>query len=144
MVDDIMIAYNKMLSENCTCVIYSSKKNKTYISNERGVKPLIDLINRRTNVKGFSAADRVVGKAAAFLYVKLGVEAVYAGIISKPAKLVLSQHNITYYANKTVPLIRNRAKTGYCPMESAVLDITDVNEAYCAIKKQYAALNRKK
>ena len=63
-----------------TCVICGG--DKVYTSHERGVKPLLELLEQGAELKGFSAADRVVGKAAAFLYVLLGVSAVYAGVIS--------------------------------------------------------------
>lgn len=43
------------------------KGSTIYISTERGVKPLIDRIDDGTDLQGFSAADKVVGKAAAFL-----------------------------------------------------------------------------
>ena len=47
------------------------KGERVITSNQRGVAPLLALID--TDVTGFSAADKVVGKAAALLYVKLGV-----------------------------------------------------------------------
>ncbi len=134
--NDTIKAYEMMLAKHCTCIVYSSAKSTLHASKERGVRPLLELIDSEADVKGFSAADRVVGKAAAFLYVKLGVKSVYANILSEPAKYVFQKNKIQCYANLTVPLIRNRDKTGYCPMESAVLDITDADEAYMAIKNK--------
>lgn len=37
----------------------------------------------KTNVKGCCAADKIVGKAAALLYVGLGVREVYASVMSR-------------------------------------------------------------
>ena len=43
----------------------------TYTDTRRGVAPLLALLDSGTDVGGFSAADKVVGKAAAFLYLRL-------------------------------------------------------------------------
>ena len=40
-------------------------------STERGVKPLLEILDSGKNLYKFSVADKVVGKAAAFLYVLL-------------------------------------------------------------------------
>ena len=54
-------------------------------STERGVKPLLQWLDGENRVKGFSAVDKVVGRAAAFLYVLLEVKEVYAGVMSEGA-----------------------------------------------------------
>lgn len=54
-------------------------------STERGVKPLLQWLDGENSVKGFSAVDKVVGRAAAFLYVLLEVKEVYAGVMSEGA-----------------------------------------------------------
>ena len=46
-------------------------------SSERGVKPLLLLLDAGESLNGFSAADKVIGKAAAFLYTLLGAEKIY-------------------------------------------------------------------
>ena len=61
----------------------------TYTDTRRGVAPLLRLLDAATDVRGFVAADKVVGKAAAFLYLRLGVAAVHAGVISAPARDLL-------------------------------------------------------
>lgn len=118
----------KILAEgHYTCVLY--KDNVVYTSKERGVKPLLEFINNNTCLKDFSAADKVVGKGAAFLYVLLKVKAVYAGIISKPALKTLEEHGIEVFCKDTVTAIKNRAGDGFCPIESAVLNIENPYEA---------------
>ena len=76
--------------------------NETITSRERGVKPLLELIDEGKTLEGYSAADKVVGAAAAYLYVLLGAKELYANVISRKAA------------------IKNRAGTGFCPMETAV------------------------
>ena len=48
-----------------TCVLTDG--DRTYTSNKRGVEPLLEWYDSDDCFEGFSAADKVVGKAAAFL-----------------------------------------------------------------------------
>ena len=79
-----------------------------------------------------------VGRAAAFLYVKLGVSYVFAPVMAKGAVAILMRHGIEPSFDLEVPGIRNRANDGPCPMEHAVREIadTDVDAAVAAIRTQ--------
>jgi hypothetical protein len=138
---DLMKAKELLLKEDYTCVL--CKDGVVYQSTERGVKPLLGWLNDKTDVKGFYAADRVVGKAAAFLYVLLGVNAVYAPVISHPAADTLQDHGILVEADNVVDAIRNRAGTGFCPMEQTVKDISDPLEAKNAVISKLKDLQQK-
>ena len=113
-----------------------------YISEERGVKPLLKCYYEKKMPSGFSAADKVVGKAAAFLYVLLGAKELYADVISRTALAVLQQYDITVTYGQLTDAIRNRTNTGFCPMETAVLAIDDPAEALLAIEKTKIALQK--
>ena len=112
----------------------------THTDTRRGVAPLLRWLDAATDVTGFAAADKVVGKAAAFLYLRLGVVAVYAGVISAPAYDLLLAHGVSVTYDTFVPAIRNRAGDGYCPMETVSLPLTDPLEAETAIRKRLAEL----
>ena len=43
-----------------------------------------------------------------------------------------------------VPAIRNRTDTGFCPMESAVWDISDPHEAKAALERKISEMMAKK
>lgn len=135
---DIEKAKSLLRSGGYTCVICSD--GKIHTSTERGVKPLLAWINDGTVLKGFSAADKVVGKAAAFLYVILGVKAVYAGVISEPAKKVLTESGIDVEYGTLTDAIRNRAGTGFCPMETAVKGISEPAAALEAVRRKIEEL----
>ena len=121
-----------------TCVICSG--DNIYTSTERGVKPLLAWTDSKTDMKGFSAADKVIGKAAAFLYVILGVDSVYADIISEPAKAIFEEKGIALEYGLLVQAIKNRSGTGFCPMETAVKSIFEPSAALEAIRKKAAEL----
>ncbi len=123
--------------ENLTCVI--RQKEHLYKFTERGIRPFMSLLENGTDLTGAACADKVVGKAAALLMQKAGIATLYAGIISEPATKVLTDAGIEYEYGTLVPRIQNRKGDGLCPMESAVMDITDADEAYRVLK---AKLNK--
>lgn len=132
MINDMKTAQTLLLDGSYTCVV--CRDDTVYTATERGVKPLLNWLDTGLDLCGFSAADRVVGRGAAFLYCLLGVREVYAHIMSAPAAQVLEAHGITASAGTLVEGIINRKGTGPCPFEAAVMDITDAAEALSAIR----------
>ena len=104
------------------------------------MKPLLNWLENGQDLKGWSAADRVVGRATAFLYCLLDVKEVYARVMSHPAAEVLKAGGITAEAGQLVDGIINRRGTGPCPFEAAVLDIQDPSEALNAIRRKMEQL----
>ena len=116
-----------------TCVIIKDKE--IYKSTLRGVKPLLEFLDSRADLRDGSAADKVVGKGAAFLYVLLGVKEVFAGVISESALDVLSKNGIKTEYDNLVPAIKNRKGDGFCPIETAVLNESDPAAALSKIRE---------
>ncbi len=110
----------------------------------RGVAPLLALLDDEVDLTGYAAADRVVGKAAAFLYLRLSVASVYGAVMSRPAYDLLVSHGVTVSCNCLVEAIRNRAGDGFCPMETVCLPLEDPVEAERAIRRRLAELNSPK
>lgn len=124
----------KILSDGSyTCVL--CKGEDTVSSSFRGVKPLLDLLDSGKDFSGYSAADKVVGRATAFLYCLLGVTAVHAQVLSKPALQVLENARIAITWDALVDGIRNRENTGPCPMEHATRNSQTPVEALAAIRQ---------
>lgn len=132
--DNLQNARNLLESGNYTCVVCN--KDIVYTTSQRGVAPLLNWLDNGTDLKGFSAADRVVGRGAAFLYCLLGVKEVHARIMSCPAAEVLREYGIRADADTFVAGIINRAGTGPCPFEAAVMDIQDPEQALIAIRNK--------
>lgn len=139
MKNDLTEAINILNSDKYTCVL--CRGSAVYTSTERGVKPLLDLLDAGTDLQGFSAADKVVGKAAAFLYVLLGVKEVYARVMSEMAVCVLNDNGISAKYDINVKNIINRAGTGNCPMEEAVSGLSSPSEALKAVRLKLLRLN---
>lgn len=117
-----------------TLVLFDGKT--VFTDTKRGVKPLLDLLDGNSDLTGFSAADKVVGKAAAFLYVLLNVREIYADVISSHALSVLEQHQITVMYGTLTDKIKNRAGAGFCPMETAVLGENSPEKALEKIREK--------
>lgn len=124
-------AKERLTSGGYTCVLTDG--TQVYTSTLRGVRPLVQFLEGGTVPPGFSAADKVVGRATAYLYILLGVRELYSQIISEPAAAVLRAHGIRTEYDALVPNIINRRGDGICPFEAAVMDIDDPQQAYAAI-----------
>ncbi len=132
----------KLLTDgDYTCIICNNYK--TYTSTQRGVSPLFTWYTEGVNFSGFCGADKVIGKATAFLYVLLNIKAVYANVISKSALKVFNEYNINIEYTTLVDFIINRKGDGICPFECAVMEVSDPEEAFKAIKKKREELNIK-
>lgn len=129
---DLQNAKNLLRQGGHTCVLCNGEV--TFTTRERGVKPLVRWLTEGADLRGFSAADRVVGKATAYLYCLLGVKAVHSLVMSGAAAKVLEENGIAATQDKLVENIINRQGTGICPFEAAVWDIHDPGEALNAIR----------
>lgn len=132
MTKDLLNARTLLDSGDFTCTVCLG--DASYTTRERGVKPLLNWLDSGITLTGFSAADRVVGRGAAFLYCLLGVKEVYARVMSRPAAQVLTAHGIDASYDTLTEGIINRRGDGPCPFEAAVLDISDPQLALAAIR----------
>lgn len=132
--DNLTKAKHLLESGNYTCVV--CKEDTIYTTSQRGVAPLLSWLDSGTDLTGFSAADRVVGRGAAFLYCLLGVKEVYARVMSHPAAEVLHSYGINASADTFVEGIINREGTGPCPFEATVMDIQEAEKALNAIRNK--------
>ena len=109
-----------------------------------GIRPLMKLIDDKKECKGYSAADKIVGRAAAFLYTLLGIKNVYGEIMSKGAIEILKKNGIYYEYKTLTDYIENRQKNGICPMDDAVKEIEDAKTACEAIRNKMKFLQSQK
>ncbi len=129
------------LSQGFTCVL-SRGGEIVFSAKEHGIKPLMYIIDNNIDVKGCDAADKIVGKAAALLYVHIGVGFVYAQVMSKSALELLRQHGIKAECETLTDRIINRLGTDICPMEKTVSEISDPFIAYTALKSKLEQMKK--
>ena len=132
MTEDLHRAKEILSAEGCTCVfVCGDVVLKRY---ERGIIPLVSLCERGERMMGYSAADKIVGRAAAMLYLKLGVKELYAEVLNEGAKEVLEVGGLNFSYAELTSRIVNRRGTGDCPMEEAVRATDDPDEAFIKLK----------
>lgn len=132
--DDLQTAIDMLTKGGYTCVL--CRDGECMTATARGVRPLVDWLDSGRDFQGFSAADKVVGRATAFLYVLLGVRAVHALVMSTPAREVLEENGIAASWETETAGIINRRGDGPCPFETAVLHVTAPEEALTLIRKK--------
>lgn len=122
---DIDIAKDLLQKENFTLVVVKNGEI-LFTSNDKGIKPMYTLVKElKEEVKDASIADRVIGRGAALLSQYLKIKEVYSNLISKSAIEVLELEGIEYTFLELCDSIKNRDKTGLCPIETISLDQTD-------------------
>ena len=138
--NDLQIAKNNLIGHTiCLC-----KDGKCLYSEKKGIGPMMNFIETNTNLEGYCVADVIVGKAVAMLFVRSGIIKVYAKTLSKSGKAILEKYGIPFEYDELTEQIINRTGTDICPMEKAVLNTEDLDEAYLLLKKQQAILMNNK
>jgi len=131
--NDIERAKELFQTGEYTCVLV--KDDSVYTSATAGISPMLGFIGSGIDLNGFSAADKIVGRAAAMLFVLAGVKEVFTAVLSKQAEAVFIKHGIRFSCDTLTEAILNRSGTDLCPMEKAVGDIEEPPAAIEAIKK---------
>ncbi|NLY18037.1 MAG: DUF1893 domain-containing protein [Clostridiaceae bacterium] len=132
--EGIELAKKILMDNNYTCVAVQGK-DVVLTSFERGVKPLIQLYEtKKDSYESLYLADKVIGKAAAYLAVLCGITSIYTNVVSEEAKKVLRTYNIPVSYELEVPFIVNRRGDGKCPMEELSEGVNEPLEMYHRIK----------
>ena len=113
------------------------KDDEPLLSKGKGISFIAFLARDKVDVRGASVADKIVGSAAAHIYALLGVKEVYAEVLS------VGGANISCSYGTLATEIINRQGTGLCPMEQAVLGISDHSKALDAVLNKINELKSK-
>ena len=128
--NDLDIAKERLKQKNLALVI--AKKGKViFETSSHGIGGLLRAIEELDKeMKGSSVADRIVGKAAALLCVHAGVFAVFAVTASERGIQALKGNNVLCQFENAVSHILNSKRSGICPFEKLVIDVSNPKEAY--------------
>lgn len=126
--DDIHGNTYSLCVRNESGVIFQSSRPR--------LKPLVECLTLHlAEMEGALAIDRVVGRAAAQLFVLAGIRRVVTPVTSKAAKEMLEKNNIAFYSERVVDAILNREKNGLCPMEQLSYEYADPVKFYEKLKE---------
>jgi hypothetical protein len=105
--------------------------NTIFQSKTPGISALVTAIDKdRFLFKGASAADQVLGRAAAMLLLYSEIVSIFASTASSDALAILKRFKIPVESERVVPAILNRNQTSTCPFESLVRDVENPEEAF--------------
>ncbi len=77
--------------------------------------------------EGLLVEDKIVGKAAALLLVRMGIRQVKAGVLSELAKAVLERYDVRFSSTTIVERID-------CQTEILLADVEEPDQAYQIVK----------
>jgi hypothetical protein len=106
----------------------------THFADGAGIAPALDALDKG-RLGGALVADRIVGRAAAAIFVLGKVKKVYAGVISAGAAEFLAAAGVETEFGEKTPAIINRKGDGPCPMETAVKDLQDAEKMVEILRK---------
>ena len=132
---DIQIAKEHLGKNNNVLVIVKNGK-VLFKSTKNGIQPFFDALNKlpRKSYFGCSVADHVVGKAALMLAAYIGAKEIFTPLASQHAVDASLNLELELNTGQIVPYIINRTHDGMCPMEKAVLNIDEPENAYHVLK----------
>lgn len=133
--DYLKLARETLYNENQKIVIVNNN-SIIYKNDGFGIKPLYSAyIKVKEQMKGASCADRVIGKAAAWIYKEADIKELYCDVITTRAKNMLLDSGIEVVFIEEIDFVENRDKTGMCPVETLAKDETDFDNLLKNIEK---------
>jgi hypothetical protein len=127
--NDLQTAKTLLIQKQLTLIIVKNGET-LFETKSRRISGFLNAIEQGTKLKNAAIADKVAGKAIAFLCVYSGVNAVYAETLSKTAREVFEKHGVTYEWKELVDNILDENKSDTCPFEKEAAAIIDPKEAY--------------
>lgn len=121
----------KQIQKEHSYSLVASLNDTLYTSYGSGIKPVLSKVAKnKYYFENYTIVDRVVGKAAAMLFIRSKIGYLHANILSLSAKKILDYYQISYSYDTLVDYIKNRNNTGMCPMEETVLNVENLDEAF--------------
>ena len=138
---DLLAEMKRLSRDGFTLVIAKDGVIKERLA-ARGLRPLYELCTGKPeSLAGATVYDKIVGRAAAALYLRAGVKELLAEVISVKAAKMLEEGGVTIAGGKRVEKIINREGTGMCPLEAAVEGIDDNSLMFETIGKTLERIN---
>lgn len=131
-IDDDLLAL--LDSNGYSCVVRNRGITASYT--QHGVRDLLALQDS-DRLSGAVMADKMVGRAAAWLLIAGKVREVYTHTVCTPAREMLENAGIVLHADNEVPYIVNKQGDGQCPLDSHLTEVTDLMAALDTIRLFY-------
>ena len=130
----IISLIKKELEKSDTTLVAFDGNTKIFEASGNGIKPILTFLrSNESNLEkfyGLSWGDKVVGEAAAFLFILLKPREVFGKLLSEAAVSIFTTFGVNFEYENKVSYILNIKKDDICPFEKKVKDINDPVEAY--------------
>jgi len=131
--DDLKLALDLLERDNLKLVAVKNQK-VIFSSRHRSVRGLVEALHEKpAQMKGAYIADRIVGSAAALLFIHGEISGLYTPVISIRAKSLLEENGIITHYKNILDYIKNRAGDGMCPLEYRCRNISEPQLAFSII-----------
>ena len=124
------INHAKYILEDRNASVVFCRGEQMIILDGKRIKPLLELMKKQIALSEYSVADKIVGKAAALLFIKMKASSVYGSVMSEKARDIFLHYNIPFFYKTLTKEIINRRGDDICPMEKAVENVNDPDKAY--------------
>ncbi len=118
-----------LLEKDCSLVVIKDEKIYEFY-NERIIDLKNILLQDKDGLKDAIVADKVIGKVAGSLMIAGGVKSVYSKVVSSLIVDKFRENNINLEYEEIIPFIKNKDKTGMCPMEQKFKNEEDIQKIY--------------
>lgn len=123
-----------------TCIVLDGSE-VIFTSTDKGVKPLRMFFKTYGKwQRPITVIDRIMGKGAVMLAIICGANQVITPTMSQPALELAQMYHLDVKVENVVPYIINRTGDGRCPIETAVLELTNLDQGYQAIEEAISKL----
>ena len=111
-------------------------KNEDIISSsQKGIMQIVELIESGKDFTDYSLCDRIAGRAAAFLYILLGVKEVHSVKMTKLATNILDRAEIKFSADEYIEKVLPYVQTDFLFEEIANLKLKILSNGGLTVEK---------
>lgn len=127
---DVEKACQYLVEHPTVKVVAAKEGNILGFAEGTGIRPLLALVDQLgVALTGASVADRVIGRAAAFILIEARVAGAYGETLSTEAEQQLHEAGIEVSGGQRVPCILRPDGLERCVMEQQVIGVEDAAEA---------------
>ena len=113
------IIASTLLHENFSFYVFCNGEI-TITCSRPGITSLLELLKEGKDLTVFCVVSKAIGKAEAFIYVKLGIKEVYAPVMTFAAIYILAKHGTYPICDKSIS-----SSTHVQQMEATVAELND-------------------
>lgn len=141
--DEIFDRAKEMIAAEEATFVVIRNNQIIYHDKGNGVRPIMKVLDSNPEIlKDAIIVDKIIGKAAAMMLSMGKSVRVHGNLMSQVAAEYLERKGIEHSYERCINVISNRTGDGICPLERAVADIEDEQEAYNKLKETIAELMR--